>query len=399
MNLGLSAAAIKYMLSRLNLSMIVFTLALQAVGIAFIYSAGYGNPDAYAQQLYLRQIYWVILGWVVFFFFAFADYHRWIQSAWWLYTLGLILLALVFVPHIGLKVYGARRWIQLAHMRIMQPAELMKLALIIVLARLYGWPGRNLRRAHMIPAGLALIALPMLLIIKQPDLGSALVLLPILFLIMFAAGMPLRRLAVCLGLLCLAGGIMLGIIIFPPKLGMDRQQHEQLIRRFGINAYQRDRIEVFCNRDLDPLGAGWNKAQSKIAVGSGRVWGKGYLRGTQNMLGFLPRTVAPNDFIFSVIAEEKGFIGSMLTLSIFGGLIMAILRTVEVSADKTGRLLCIGAVGMLFCHIFVNIAMTIGLLPITGLPLPLLSYGGTFMISTMTSLGIAQSVHIRGEWR
>lgn len=386
-------------LRRLDWSLVAAMLVLIGIGIAFIFSAGYGNPDSLAQSLFRKQFCWAVLGMLFFLGFALIDYHRWTRMAWWLYAIGLILLVLVFVPHIGLKIYGARRWLQLAGFRILQPAELMKLAVIILLARLFGWPGRNLRRGRLVIFGLALVLVPMALIIKQPDMGTALVFLPILAGVMWAAGVPGRRLAVLAALgLVLAGGALM-LIIMPPKLGMDEHRHERLMRRIGISPYQRDRIAVFLDRDRDPLGAGWNKAQSQIAVGSGRLMGKGYLQGTQNLLGFLPRTVAPNDFIFSVIAEEKGFAGCAVTLALFGILLVALLRAAESAADKMGRLLCVGIAAMLFCHVFINIAMTIGLLPVTGIPLPLISYGGTFMISTMSALGIVQSVYIRGEWR
>ncbi|MFH1969317.1 MAG: rod shape-determining protein RodA [Verrucomicrobiota bacterium] len=386
-------------LRRLDWSLVAAMLALLGIGIAFIFSAGYGNPDSPAQPLFLKQICWAAMGILFFLGFAIIDYHRWTHMAWWIYAAGLILLVLVFVPHIGLKIHGARRWLQLAGVHILQPAELMKLAVIILMARLFGWPGRNLRRRRLVLFGLALALAPMALIIKQPDLGTAFVFLPMLAGVMWVAGVPGRRLAVwaALGLMLASGA--LALIIIPPKLGMDEHSHERLMRRIGISPYQRDRIAVFLDCDRDPLGAGWNKAQSQIAVGSGRLMGKGYLQGTQNLLGFLPRTVAPNDFIFSVIAEEKGFAGCAVTLALFGVLLVALLRAAETAADKIGRLLCVGIATMLFCHVFVNIAMTIGLLPITGIPLPLISYGGTFMIGTMSALGIVQSVYIRGEWR
>jgi len=386
-------------LRRLDWSLVAAMLALLGIGIAFIFSAGYGNPDSPAQPLFLKQICWATLGILFFLGFAIIDYHRWTRLAWWIYVAGLILLVLVFVPHIGLKIYGARRWLQLAGFRILQPAELMKLAVIILLSRLFGWPGRNLRRWRLILFGLVLVLTPMVLIIKQPDLGTALVFLPMLAGVIWASGVPGTRLAALAALGIVLAGSALALIIIPPQLGMKAPRHEQLMHRIGISPYQRDRIAVFLDRDRDPLGAGWNKAQSQIAVGSGRLTGKGYLQGTQNLLGFLPRTVAPNDFIFSVIAEEKGFMGGAVTLALFGVLLVALLRAAESAADKMGRLLCVGIVTMLFCHVFVNIAMTIGLLPVVGIPLPLISYGGTFMIGTMSALGIVQSVYIRGEWR
>ncbi|MFA5042826.1 MAG: rod shape-determining protein RodA [Kiritimatiellia bacterium] len=385
-------------LRRMNWSLLAAMLALLGIGIVFIFSAVYGNPDPLYQSMFRKQLYWASLGILLFLGFAIIDYHHWTRMAWWIYAAGLILLVLVFVPHIGHKINRASRWIQLPGFDL-QPAELMKLAVIILLSRLFGWPGRNLRRGRLVIFGLALALAPMALIVIQPDLGMALIFLPILAGIMWAAGVPGARLAAWAALgIVLAGGA-LALIVIPPKLGMDADRHEQLMSRIGITSYQRDRIAVFLDSKHDLSGAGWNKAQSKIAVGSGGLTGKGYLQGTQNLLGFLPRTVAPSDFIFSVIAEEKGFMGGAVTLALFGVLLAAGLRAAESAADKMGRLLCVGIVTMLFCHVFVNIAMTIGLLPVKGIPLPLISYGGTFMICTMTALGIVQSVYIRGEWR
>jgi rod shape determining protein RodA len=273
------------------------------------------------------------------------------------------------------------------------------LALALVLARFFGWPGQLIHRLRFVVVGLALALTPMALIVKQPDLGTALVFLPLLGAVMFAAGVPGRILGILAGAAAIMVVVVMAAIVAPPKLGWEQARQERLVRMVGLNLYQRDRIMVFLDSDLDPLGAGWNKAQSQIAVGSGRLWGKGYLRGTQNILGFLPRTVAPNDFIFSVIAEEKGFAGSVAVLGLFALVIHAGLRAAAVAKDKIGRLLCVGVITVLFCHVFVNIAMTIGFLPITGIPLPLISYGGSFMVGTLTSLGIVQSVYIRGNWR
>jgi len=167
-------------LRRLDWSLVAAMLALLGIGIAFIFSAGYGNPDSPARPLFLKQLCWAALGILFFLGFAIIDYHRWTRMAWWIYAAGLILLVLVFVPHIGLKIYGARRWLQLAGLRILQPAELMKLAVIILLARLFGWPGRNLRRWRLVLLSLALVLTPMVLIIKQPDMGTALIFLPML---------------------------------------------------------------------------------------------------------------------------------------------------------------------------------------------------------------------------
>jgi len=162
-----------------------------------------------------------------------------------------------------------------------------------------------------------------------------------------------------------------------------------------LTEYQKNRILVYLNVNADPLGAGWNKLQSQIAVGSGGLFGKGYLKGTQNILGFLPRTVAPTDFIYSVVAEESGFAGSLLLLALYITVVMRCMRAAVAARDTFGRLLSAGVGVLIFSHVFVNIAMTIGLMPITGVPLPLMSYGGTFMVSIMTALGLVQSVSLR----
>lgn len=386
-------------LRRFNISILAAMLALLCIGIIFIYSAACGMSGTAGGQLYEKQIGWAALGFVFFLFFALTDYHHLTRGAWWLYVAGLVLLVLVFVPHIGLKMYGAKRWIQLAGLRIFQPAEMMKIAFVILLARLFGYPGRSIRRWRYSIIGALAVFLPTVLIMKQPDLGTAMIFFPVLLAIMFAAGVPGKNITFFLvtgGLIVL---LVLSAIIFPPRIGMPEQEHKQLMMRVGISPYQRERILVFFDSRRDPLGSGWNKAQSQIAVGSGGLLGKGYMLGTQNILGFLPRTVAPTDFVFSVIAEETGFAGTLTTLALFGVLLYGGLRAAAVACDKLGRLLCVGLMAALFCHIFINIAMTVGLVPITGIPLPLISYGGTFMVCTMSALGIVQSVHIRGDWK
>lgn len=384
------------LLKRMDWSILAAVVLLLGIGVAFIYSAGQSQSAAY-RQLYLKQLLWAGLGFVCFLWFACLDYNYWYRRAWWIYLLGVALLLLVFVPGIGAKISGARRWIQIAGVRLLQPAELAKLALILALARLFGAPGRNPCKRRVVVAGLILTFAMFLLIAAQPDMGTALVLLPILGAIMFAAGVPARMLWRLVGIGAVAVAAVLALLLMPPALGWDEARHDALLERFGINSYQKNRIMVFLQRDADPLDTGWNKAQSQIAVGSGRLWGKGFRRGTQNILGFLPRTVAPNDFIFSVIAEETGFVGSLTVIGLMAVLIGGGLRAALVASDRVGRLLCVGITALLFSHVFVNIAMTIGMLPITGLPLPLLSYGGTFMLMAMSGLGIIQSVYIRGE--
>ncbi len=386
-------------LKRMDWILVAVVALLLAVGLLFVFSADSRGGSPPPGSLYQKQLVWIAVGLVCFFGAALTDYHVWIRFAWWGYGLALVLLSLVFVPHVGLKIFGAQRWIQVAGLGVFQPAELMKLAAALVLARVFGWPGRSVRQMRFAGWGLALILAPMALIIKQPDLGTALVFIPLLAAVMLVAGVPGRILASLAALALLGLLLVLAVILVPPKLGWAEARQERLIRLVGLNPYQRERVLAFLDGKRDPLGAGWNRAQSQIAIGSGRLWGKGYRQGTQNILGFLPRTVAPNDFIFSVIAEEKGFAGSLAVLFLFALMLHAVLRAAASAADKMGRLLCVGVAAIVFCHVFVNLAMTIGVLPVTGLPLPLISYGGTFMIGTLTALGITQSVYIGGDWR
>ncbi len=231
----------------------------------------------------------------------------------------------------------------------------------------------------------------------QPDLGTALVLVPIAVTMVFVAGCAPRTLAT----LCVAGllfvAAFMAAALLPEKLPPGpREKVEAVVDNVMFPHWQK-RIEVFVYPDRDPLGAGWNKRQSEIAVGSGGRWGKGYLNGTQNILGFLPPAVSSTDFIYSVIAEETGFNGSVILIVLYGVLLGGIVATGLICRDTTGRLICTGVAALLFTHVFVNLAMTIGKMPITGIPLPLISYGGSFTISTMALLGLVQSVAIHGN--
>ncbi|MFH0879271.1 MAG: rod shape-determining protein RodA [Lentisphaerota bacterium] len=358
------------LLKRLDGLMIVAMVLLLVMGITFIYSASFRSANLPVGSFFHKQILWAVVGFCFFLGVALVDYHQLRDSAWWLYGVALVLLILVFL--VGKKVYGAYRWLNLFGIQI-QPSEFAKLATMLTLARFLSRPGREVEHPRCMAQVLLIVAIPFVLILEEPDLGTASILLPVSFFMMFAAGVPLRY----MGLLVLAG-LMLAPFSW-----------------FFLDEYQQERILVFLDASRDPLGAGWNKIQSAIAVGSGGFSGKGFLRGTQNALGFLPRTVAPTDFIYSVIAEEMGFVGTVLLLSLFSVLLFTGTRAAVQSRDKMGRLLAVGVTSLLFCHASVNIAMTIGLLPITGLPLPLVSYGGSFMVSTMVGLGIVQSVYIR----
>jgi rod shape determining protein RodA len=282
--------------------------------------------------------------------------------------MGLLVLVLVA----GVKVYGARRWLGFGHFGI-QPAEIAKLATLVAIS--YYLFHRTLearRQLSTVWVAFVVAGVPLVLIMLEPDLGSALVLLPICFGLLLVAGVRVKHLVLV---------IALGLVLAP-------------FAWLHMKDYQRNRLTVFLHPNKDPLGDGWNLNQSLISVGSGGWSGKGYLQGTQNLLGYLPSTVAPNDFLFSVIAEEKGFVGSLGVLGLYAVILFSGLRIAANARDRLGMLLATGVVVMLFFHIFINVGMTIGLMPVTGLPLPLLSYGGSFVLASMTALGLLQNVWI-----
>ena len=357
---------------------ILLVAGLLGAGLTFIYSASWrGEETGIVGAWFSKQIWWAALGAGVALTLAATDYKFWIRHAGWLYLASLVLLALVFVPGIGRKVYGAYRWLVILGVPV-QPSEFAKVTTVLLLARVLASPVLQRRSFGTVLLALGLMALPFGLILEEPDLGTAMVLVPTTVCMLFAAGCALRYL-IGLGLLG-AGGVAAALSPLA-KLFLDDYQHE--------------RIATFLDPSRDPLGSGWNALQSAIAVGSGGFSGKGFLNGTQNVLGFLPRTVSPTDFIFPVIAEEKGFIGASLLLLAFAVLLTCYIRTAGTAKDPAGSLLATGIAGLLFCHVFVNIGMTIGLLPITGLPLPFVSSGGSFMVSTLAGFGLVQSVHVR----
>lgn len=382
------------LLGRIHWPMFLTTAALLAMGVAFVYSSCFISPEQPVRTLYVKQIQWIVAGLIGYVIFAAWDYRDLGRYSWWAYGGALVLLVVVLV--FGEVVCGARRRLDMVGLTI-QPSEVAKLAVIVLMARILSSPGIDFARLRILAPVLALVVVPVLLIMKQPDLGTALVFAPTVFVLLVASGMRLRPLIVMAVMGLLAVSLVATAAFLPERLGVSREKQLRVWRYTGLSEYQRDRILTFFDSDKDPLGRGWNKRQSVIAVGSGGMTGKGFRNGTQNILGFLPRSVAPTDFIFSVIAEETGFLGSLVVLVLFGLVVTFGTLTACIARDMFGRLLCAGIVTLIFSHVFVNIAMTVGLMPITGLPLPLLSYGGSFMIVMMSALGIIQSVHIRSH--
>lgn len=380
------------LLARMNWPLTVAALALLAVGFLFVYSAAFIQEETGDRvMLYQRQIRWALAGGAVYIVLAVGDYRRLRSGTWWFYAVVLVLLAAVMFY--GVRISGARRWLSLPGITF-QPSELAKVAIILGVAQFLGYAGPL--GSSTLLLGTALILLPpAALIMLQPDIGTAAIMFPVVWGMAFAAGLKLRYLLAPAAAGLLLAALIVGALVLPERLGADAGQSERIAKMTGLREYQRERILVFVYPDRDPLNRGWSKRQSQIAVGSGGVSGKGYLAGTQNILGFLPRTVAPTDFIFSVIAEETGFRGAAVVLGLFAVMMLSIGQAALRARDKFGRLLCVGVLLMLLIHVYVNIGMTVGVMPVTGLPLPLISYGGSFMVGTMALLGLVQSVYIR----
>jgi len=390
--------------ARVDRLQLVGLIGLMALGTAFVYSATMVNESAatlsWYRQSWFRQVVWYFLGTGAAAAICLIDYRsvaRWALVAYWG---SILLLIVVLVPGIGTTHgWGARRWIDVGFFQF-QPSEFAKLAFILAQAHFLSRPMDELRLLSNFAKSLGLMILPFLLIMKEPDLGSALVLLPTGLVMMFVAGTPKRYLLQLCGGVGVLGLLFLGDVLFLP-------QKYQVLK---LEDYQQRRLWVYFGREY-PVPAGATKVQREqmrkqqfddshnvrqalISVGSGGFTGKGWRQGTQNVLGYLPRAVAHNDFIFSVIAEEKGFIGSVLVLTLYGAVLFSGIRIAGQARDRLGRLLAVGVVTLLFSHVFINIGMNIRMMPVTGVPLPLLSYGGSSVLGSLIAMGMLQNVYI-----
>ena len=371
-------------------------LFLLITSVVFVYSAQFQSINE-TGSIWLKQLIYAGIGIIFYFITALFNYRKLIRWSGWIYSLAIFLLILVFLFP---EVNGAHRWISVEGLTI-QPSEFSKLAVIIMLSAFASAPDRDPDAKKTFFTSLLIIIFPLVLIIIEPDLSSALILLPATLTILLYAGIQRKLLTITSGLLLVFTVLICLWIKYetPNQKSISTSQTIFLPEFPLMESYQKERIKVFLSDEYASSDSGWNKLQAQVAVGSGGLRGKGYLEGTQNMLGFLPRTVAPTDFIFCVIAEETGFIGSLIILFLYTILIARCLRTSWRAIDEFGRMMALGLSVLFFSHIFVNIAMTIGLLPITGLPLPLMSYGGSFIISTLLGLGLIQSIYQRRELR
>ena len=354
----------------LNWLLLVNMLALAIFGVIAIYSATYMRDDSVASEFWRKQADWVAIGFLAFMVTSLIDY-RWIRwGALPMYLAGLFFL--ILTKFIGHKVYGSRSWLHLGPVNF-QPAQLAVIAGIMVLA-LFLSQFRDMHPMLRLLLSGAIAAAPCLLILMQPDLGETIIWAPVLLALLFVGGIPLRYL-ICVILIAAA---------FIP-----------IVLNLGLKEYQKARITAFLDPEIDKQGAAWAINQSLIAVGSGGWSGKGFKApNTQIELGFLPATAVHNDYIFSAIGEQWGFVGGMLLLGAFALLILTCLFVAFFAADQLGLLLVVGIAALIFTHVFQNIGMTISLLPITGVPLPLISYSGSFVLMIMFGLGIVNSVWV-----
>jgi rod shape determining protein RodA len=339
------------------------------VGVLVIYSANHGRPEEYFRSLYIKQIYWILYGLVALCIALIVDYRVLSRHAYLIYF--ITLMGLVYVLINGTVVSGSRRWIHIGSVSI-QISEFAKIALIIVLAKYFESgkvQGKFQFRDLVIP--FLLTAIIGGLIVVQPDLGTTMIIFFIFLIFLTAIEFNYRTL-----LKLFALGTLLTPFLW-----------------FVLKDYQKTRVFTLFNPELDPLGAGYHTIQSKIAIGSGELWGKGLFGGTQSRLNFLPEK--HTDFIFSVFAEETGFAGVLVLLTIYLVIIMKGLHIAFRAADRFGLFMALGLIGSIAFYVIFNIGMTMGLFPVTGVPLPLMSYGGSALVTNFFAIGLLLNIEMR----
>jgi len=352
-------------LSSIDGGLVLAALLLATVGLATVHSASSEMVTDYLP----RQLAWVGLGAVLLLIAMAIDYHVLLDFSLVLYGLGLV--SLVAVLFLGVKRGGARCWFEFGPWQV-QPSEFAKLATALFLARFLAGLNRRVLDFRQIAAAVGLVALPMLLIVVEPDMGGAAMFVPLIVGMLLIAGVRVRLLLVASVLVILFGAG---------------------VWSFGMKPYQRQRVVTFLQPDTDPLGAGYQVRQSKIAVGSGELLGKGYMQGTQSQLRFLP--ARHTDFILSVLAEEWGFLGVATVIGLYILYIVSAARVAMRARDRAGILLVVGLLSVFCFHVLYNSSMVVGFLPITGIPLPFLSYGGSFTLFNFLATGMILGVDLR----
>lgn len=351
-------------------SLLSLLFCLNIIGLLSLYSSLHQDGVLINQSLFVKQVVWDIIGWILILVISFMNYRVFYDLSWWVYAVAALFLTAVIIS--GKMHMGAQRWIQILGITF-QPSELAKLAVLLILSRKLSQQKYipensqvSFRQEIIVPfVPVSVIAL---LIFIQPDLGTALVTIFVYFLMLIGKGVRKRNLILFIVIICLT---------IPAGW-------------FLLKDYQKARLLVFLNPNSDPLGTGYTIIQSKIAIGSGKIFGRGFLSGTQNQLNFLP--ARHTDFIFTVFAEEWGFLGCLILLSIYYSLLRIILRAAESSKDSYSYTLSLGIFSLFFTHVIINTAMVMGLIPVVGLPLPFLSYGGSFTLIGFMLIGIIVNI-------
>lgn len=380
-------------LKRFDWVMLVTMLALMALGTMAIRSAGLARAESVFHGVWVSNVVTATVGLVLYAVLAFSDYRKYLNLvAAPAYAAALVFLVAVLV--FGSTVYGGRRWLW-----FFQPSEIAKLCVIALLSVLLGDLKPDSRRRGFIGFSLAavVVGVPLVLILAEPDLGTALTLVPATLLMMFVAGVWRKGLLALVMLAGLAALTVLGAVYEAERPGVSAERRERILRYVPLKDHQVRRVRVFLFPERDRQGAGYNLRQAKISIGSGGFSGKGLGRGETNHLKYLPQAISMNDFIFCVWAEEMGFVGSAALLALFGLLLLSCCHAAAVTDDGRGRLLALGFATLVFAHVYINIAMAIGIVPITGLPLPFISSGRTFLVTVVCGLGLVQSVTIHRE--
>jgi rod shape determining protein RodA len=354
-------------LGQINWGMVTVVILIAIIGFGMLYSAANGSIYPWAS----RQVVRFGVGLLLMLVAALIDIRIWFRYAYGFYF--VVLLCLVAVEVMGSIGMGAQRWIDLKFIQF-QPSELMKVALVLALGRYFhGLAAEDIGRPVFILVPVALVLAPAALVMKQPDLGTTVILLMLAGGVFFCAGVRLWKFALV---------VVAGLAAIPVAWQF-------------LHSYQKQRVLTFFNPENDPLGSGYHILQSKIAFGSGGVFGKGFLQGTQSHLNFLPEM--QTDFIFTMLAEELGLVGGLALLGLYILLIIYGIAIALRSRNHFGRLLAMGLTINLFLYVFVNMAMVMGLIPVVGVPLPLISYGGTALLTVMGGLGLVMSVYIHRD--
>ena len=343
-----------------------FVLLICSLGVLEIYSTTWGTKFAGA---HIRQIYWIMAGLMLMFLVSLVNYQVLLENSKWFYIASL--LSLLVVAVFGKKYLGARRWIQLPGGQHFQPSEWVKFVLIIALAKYFSEDTDRASLSDVVKAGL-IAAVPMALVLKQPDLGTALTYVPVMIVALFLGGIQFKHAAV---ILLIAGVLLPGVW------------------KYGLKPYQKQRLTTFLHPEADSQKGGYQLDQSKIAVGAGGIWGTGIRKGTQTQGSFLPEP--HTDFIFAAWCEEHGFVGAVGLLLLYFMVLMRLIHNAQTAPDRAGGFVVMGVVAVLLFHILVNAGMVVGYMPVTGIPLPLMSYGGSSLLFMFLALGIVMNVRMR----